>query len=494
MIPVSDAYKSAINADVRNIKPRVLVYFDGDSQPPAEFDEDTVVDIHLLEEVHAESDNPLGLVSANEVTISFDNSGRDFTPTNSASPYYNKLRPNILVKPYLGVEITPGDFEYVPLGVFRTGDWAAPSESVEATVACYDKLYEIGNKDIPMLPVQTNTTIAEMFKLLFQVLNLTPDQYEIDISLNQPIQVGWFPKGKVRDALQTLAIAGNCNISANRYGVIEVKNNFKSGNAVAILTDNNQIIAAENPQKYLDTYNKVSILYKTPYLKKSDSLLKIDSIVIPNGGITLEKIAFSSGPVVLIEQIKLIGAKNSVITAIEYGAWEITLQIANPDITETVTLEVIGKAVDTISSSCTIQDNDLINAWGLRELKIDNWLIQDKNVAKSYAESLLWLIKDPHANFSVEIRGDPAIEVNDIIQIQDPTDKIGTIDVVPIRLSLDYDGGLSARMEARKPIVPFGWVFMSPGLYAYVPRDVSGGMIEEWVFISPGLPILIRRS
>jgi len=493
MIPVSDEYKVKINADVRRIVPKVEVYFDGDGQPPIIFNQDKVISIILLEEAHAESDNPLGLVSSNEVTISFDNSSRNFTPTNSASPYYGKLKPNVLAKPYLGLEISPGIFEYIPLGVFKTGDWSAPSESVEATVTGYDKLYELGNKDAPMLPVQTNITIAGMFKLLFQVLGLAPDQYEIDASLNQIIQIGWLPKGSVRNALQILAIAGNCNVSVSRHGVIKVKNNFKSGNAVALLTNDDQIISAENPQKYLDTYNKVSILYKTPYLKKSDSLLKIDSIVIPNGSIALEKTAFSSGPAAVIDQVRLIGAKNSAIAAIEYGTWEITIQITNPGAAETVALEVIGKVVDMISSSCTLQDNDLINAWGSKELKIDNQLIQNKDAAKSYAESLLWLVKDPYMNFALDIRGDPATEVNDIIQIKDPIDKIGTVDIAPIRLSLDYDGGLNARMEARKPIVPFGWVFVSPGLYVYVPRDVSGGMIEEWTFVSPGLATLIRR-
>ncbi|RJQ25521.1 MAG: hypothetical protein C4589_10995 [Peptococcaceae bacterium] len=471
MIMVSNDYKTAINADVRNIKPRVLAYFDGDGQPPIELDENTIVDIHLLEEAHAESDNPLGLVSANETTISFDNSSRDFTPTNLTSPYYDKLRPNLLIKPYLGLETSPGTFEYVPLGVFRTGDWSAPSESVEATVTGYDKLYELGNKDIPMLPVQTNTTVAGMFELLFQVLGLAPDQYEIDISLNQPIQVGWFPKGKVRDAFQVLAIAGNCNVSANRYGVVRVKNNFKSGNAVVTLTDNDQIIIAENPQKYLDTYNKVSMIYKTPYLKKSDSLLKIDSIAIPNGGFIFQNLAFS-GPVAIIDQISLVGAKNAVVESIEYGTWSITVSVSNSGPAETVSLEVFGRMIETLNSTSLIQDEYLLARWGERELKIDNEMIQDKEVATLYAQSLLSLLKDPYMNLSLDVRGDPALEVNDIVEIQDQTDKIGIVDALPIRITLNYDGGLGGRIEARKPIAPHDWVFMSPGLYAYVPRDI----------------------
>lgn len=473
MIPVSDAYKSAINADMRNIKPRVLVYFDGDSQPPAEFDEDTIVDIRLLEEARVESDSPLGLVSANEITISFRNDDRAFTPTNPASPYYGKLRPNVLVKPYLGVETSPGVFEWVPLGIFRTGDWSAPSGSVEATITCYDKLYEIGNKDVPMLPVVAETTIYGLFGLLFQALGLSSSDYLIDPNLNQPVRIGWLPKGKVKDALQTLAVASNCIVMADRYGIIQARSNFVSGSPVAVLTDNDQIISAENPQKYLDTYNIVKLNYKLPYLKPPDSLLKIDSLAVPNGGITLQNIEFSSGPVAVVDQVRLTGVKNAVIASVQYGAWTITIEIANPGTDEIVSLEVTGRAVDVINSTHTARDNAAVALWGEKELKIDNQLIQDLNTAKGYADSLLQWVKDPHVNFSLNFRGDPALEVGDIIEVQDAADKIGDVALVPIRITLDYDGALKAKMEARKPILPYQWAFVSPGLYVYVPYGIT---------------------
>lgn len=492
MIPVSDAYKTAIKADVRNIKPRVLVYFDGDGQPPVEFDEDTVVDIHLLEEARAESDNPLGLVSSNEITISFKNDDRAFTPTNPASPYYGKLRPNVLVKPYLGLEISSGVFEWVPLGVFWTGDWSASSYNVEANVTCYDKLYELGNKDIPMLPAATETTLYELFETLFQVLGLSSGDYSIDPSLNQPVRIGWLPKGKAKEAFQTLAMAGNCSVTADRYRIIRVRSNFVSGSPVAVLTDNDQIITVENPQRYLDTYNIVKVNYKLPYLKPSASLLKIDSLAVPNGGITLQNVEFSSGPVAAVDQVRLTGAKNAVIASMQYGAWEITVEIANPGPDEAVSLEVTGRAVDMINSTYTARDNEAVALWGEKELKIDNPLIQDLNTAKSYADALLQLVKDPHVNFSLDLRGDPALEVGDIIEVRDVADKIGDVAVVPVRISLDYDGALEAKMEARKPILPYQWTFVSPGLYVYGPYGITQS-IEEYVFVSPGLPVKIRR-
>lgn len=492
MIPVSDAYKSAINADVRNIKPRVLVYFDGDSQPPAEFNEDTVVDIHLLEETRAESDNPLGLVSANEITISFKNDDRAFTPTNQASPYYGKLRPNTLVRAYLNLETSADVLEYIPLGVFRTGDWSAPSGSVEATVTCYDKLYEIGQKDVPMLPVIADTTIYAIFEMLFQALGLTPSDYEIDISLNQKIALGWLPKGKVRDVIQILAVAGNCTVTADRYARIRVRSNFVSGDPVAILTDNDQIITAENPQRYLDTYSAVKVNYKLPYLKESASLLKVESLAIPHGGITLQEIEFMTGPVASVDQVRLVGAKNATVGTVQFGAWSITVQITNTGPDETVTLEVTGRAVDMITSIYTAEDSTAITAFGRKELRIDNEMIQSLDVARLYANSLLQYVRDPAVKFHLDIRGDPAIEVGDIVQIQNPTDKIGTVNVVPIRFNLDYDGALSAMMEARKPIIPVDWVFGCPGLIEFVSREIPKAA-EDWVFASPGLAIFIRR-
>ena len=489
MISTSDAYKTAINALENYIVPLVYVYFDGDTSAPTEFTGTSIVKINFTEEAKSESGtagNPFGEVSSNEITISFDNSNYDFTPTNASGAYYGKLRPNLLVRVYLGVEKTAGVYEYVPLGVFRTSDWETPSQAVEATVTCSDKLYEIGDRDVPMLPAVTNTTVYAMFETLFTALGLSSLEYEIDISLNQAISIGWYPKGKVIDALQSLAIAGNCNVMASRYGTIRVRNNFKTGNAVATWTDSNQIITAGNPQRFLDTYNAVKVNYKLPYLKAESSLLKVESLTVPQGGLTLDEITFTTTPVAAVTQVKLTGATNVAVSTMEYGAHAISIALTNTGAAESVTLEVLGQAVDMISTTYTAEDAALIALWGRREISIDNDLIQTKNVAQLYAISLLQYMKDPSNNFSLNIRGDPSLEVNDIIQIDDDTDKIGTINIVPIRFNLDYDGGLSATVEARKPIVPYDWCFVSPGLMIHAVRTITEAA-DEYYFISPGL-------
>jgi len=449
MLTVSNDYKTAVNADSRRWIPKIEVYFDGINQPPVIFNGDDIIDCTFLEEATAESDNPLGSVSANEVTISFNNSTRAFTPTNILSPYYGKLKPNVLVKPYLGLELPDTTYEYIPLGVFRTGDWGSPSGTVEATVTCFDKLYEIGDKEVPMLPVKQNTTIGELFVLLFNALGIT--SYTVDESLNQVISIGWLSKGKVRDALQSLAVAGNCNVMADRYGAIRVQSNLSAGSSVVTFTDSNQIFSAENPQKYLDTYSVVKVNYKLPYLKAKDTILRVENVSIPNGGVTLQY-EFSSGPIANVEKVKINGV-TSTISQVDYGAWDISIQISNAGSAENVTVEVTGQAVASITSAYTIQDDTAVAQFGIKEIPIDNDLIQSEVVAQAYATGLLSYVKDPLVNFTISCRGNPAVEVCDVITIQDDTDKIGTVDVIPIRINLNYDGALDCTIEARKKVV-----------------------------------------
>lgn len=471
MIETSAEYKIAVYNDERRWVPKVEVYFDGDEKAPTIFEGDDIAIISSLEEEKADFDNPLGLVTANEIDVTFDNSDRKFTPTNNNSPYYSKLKPNILIKPYLGLLLPDESLEYIPLGVYRTGDWRTPSMSVEATVTAYDRLYALGELSVPMLPVAVDINIGKLFKVLFDALGLGPDEYYIDPTLNQRVSIGWFPQGKARDAFQTLAVAGKCSINVDRYGVIRVKNNFSAGSHVAVLTDDNQIISVENPQRYLDIYSAVRINYSIPYIKESESILKVENLKVPNGGIAFE-VAFNNGPVYSVEQISLIGARNATIEEIKYGAWAVAIRIRNHGAAEVVNLEAIGRVVDKLDSTYNVQDDDAVVEFGLKELTISNYLIQNEDVARTYGNALIQYVTDPSTNFKLSVRGDPALEVGDIIQISNDIDKIGTKNIRLSRINLDYDGGLSAGIEARKPVVPYYWCFIGPGLFAYVPRSL----------------------
>jgi hypothetical protein len=470
MISVSEAYKNAINTSARHIQPKVLIYFEGENNPPTEFYGDIIQKITLLEELKADTDNPLSLVSSNEITIDFVNISHYFTPSNINSIYYGKLLPNIMIKPYLGLEISPGTYEWIPLGVFWSSNWNNSSENI-ASVTGYDKIYKIGELSTPMIRAQGNTTIYDLFITFFTALGLTSSDYIIDTSLKQyKITLGWY-SGTVREVLQKFAIAGNCNIITDRYGVIRVKSNFNNDNSVATLTDIQDIYETSNPQDYSSIFSVVKVNYTIPSIQLESELLKIENFKIPNGTTVFNNISFTE-PVYSVSQVNLIGSVNAVITDVKYGSNSITITVNNSGQEEIATLQVIGQSITTATATYTAQDNDTINKIGIKTMEINNEFIQNLDNAKDYATSLLFLVKNPLAKYIIKARGNMAIEVGDIITIVDSINKIPQTNVLINRMNMEYNGSLECDINAEIPIIPFDWVYISPGLYIYTARNI----------------------
>lgn len=439
MLNVSETYKQAIDADIRHIIPRVLVYF---SEIPTEFTVDEVISLHLLEEAKAETGNPLGAVSSNELTITLDNSNCFFNPTNTASPYYGLLKPNVKVEAFLAVKTAAGTYEETPLGTFYTAEWS------EGTVTGYDSLYTLGGMDVPMIKTQEDTTIGRMFAALFDAMEVA--NYSIDPGLDQTIRIGWLPNGSTQQALQALCVAGNCFINVDRTGVIRVQKNALSGVPVSTLTDDNQIIRAVNPQKYLDIYNQVKVTYCRPRLGKRDTILNMDGIEIESGTSEIDKTHFNAAPIGKVERISINHRANSSINTLSYDAWSVLIGTVNPGSAEIVNIIGRGYPLNLTYRDRTTRDDALIAEWGLKELVIQNDLIQDSRVARTYAQDLLALVADPFRGFELEIRGNPALEIGDIIEISDPTDNIPLTNIAIERITLDYDGGLSGSISGRR--------------------------------------------
>ena len=442
----------------------VVLYFGAVAQ--LIFEGDDVVDFSILEEMRAEGSAPLGSVTANECSVTFKNDYRWFTPQNKQSPLHGLLKPKTLFEPYLGVEVSPNTFEMVPMGKFRSTDWNAPSTSVDASITGYDRLYEIGDLEVPLLPVLRNVKIKDLFEILFQAIGLQPDEYDIDPTLVQSVQIGWIPEGKVFDALRVMTEAGNCSVTTDRLSRILVRNNFQYiGQPVARFTDDDHIFEIDNPQRILDTYTHVKVDYKLPSLKPVQEILVVDDLEIQPGSTTLRNLKFREAPVALVTTVQLLNNTSCKITHFEYGAWGMNITINNTSSdTEIVKMIVYGRPIELASSAQTAVNYEIL-ASGVKEriYSIDNPLIQNPNVAKIYSAAILDYLSDPLANFSMQTRGNPALELRDIIEVESITDKIPLSRVSIMRSSVRFDGGLSIDIDAKKPIVPSYWIFLAPG-------------------------------
>jgi hypothetical protein len=304
-----------------------------------------------------------------------------------------------------------------------------------------------------------------MFERLFLALGLTSDDFVIDSSLIQPVRIAWYPSGIVRDTLQTLADAGFCSVRTDRIGRIVVQSTLGSGSVQETYTDDDAVISSENPQKLLNIYSKARVGYRLPYIKQNNLLIENDNLYIPNGGTTLSGIDFNAEdiPVVEVSEVRLIGATNSFVEDVSFGANTITIQIMNALAGETVRLEVYGRGTGSHTSSRDAIDTDMAALYGQRELTLFNPFIQTLDTAQTYANKLLTYASDPLNDYEINFRGDPALEISDIIQIINPSDKLGTIEVFPYRSQLEFDGGLRQTIAAKRAVPLQTWGFVGPG-------------------------------
>jgi len=453
MITTTSDYKTNISASERNLKPKVEIYFDGEDSPPVVLGSDNIASIEYLEEAQAEGDNPLGAVSSNEIVIVLLNDDQAFNPDNPSGPYYGKLKPNVLVKPYYGLKIN-GSFEWISLGSFWTGYWDAESTTVYAEVICNDRLFLIGEEDMPLIPTMEDVSRYTLFETLFQAVGLASDDYSIDTSLaSDNVDVAYYPDGNVRNALNKLAEAFNCTVFVTRDNIIKVLNNQTAGSSVKTFNDTDLVISSKMPQRFDEIYSDIDLKYIHHSIGELSSLLVIENLEIGASGSTYIDLKFTTAPVAFVSHIKITEVPHVSITSFSIGTWGMDITIAN-DIatTQTINLEVMGYPLELVENVVTVRNATTYTLLGdkARVLSLKNYLIQNSDDATSQANLILPIVSNIRAYVECTTRGDPSIELGDVITINDVTNKIINTEIVPIRFKYRYDGGLECEIKGMK--------------------------------------------
>ena len=459
MLSVSGDFLTATSAPVREWQAELKFYFDGESNPPVVFEDDRIVDFDLLEESAEESRNPFGFVSSNELAMTLVNDDRVFTPTNTASPYYGKLKPNVKVEAELKLKVDddPVTWESVPLGTFRTGDWDAPSENVHASVVGHDRLYSLGEKELDLVRVQSDLTLYDMWVNLFTFLGLSASDYEVDATLTQVIEIGWYPKGRAKEAMQQMAQGGGCYVYVDRNNKIQVVNARASSASVVTLTDQDQIMDIRVPQKHQDMRSAVEVSFIRPTLGESKEILRVDDIELPSGTTTFE-FEFSDGPVALLEQVSVLKGTNITIDSIHYGTWGCRITITAPDsegdpILQIISIAARGQVVDKGAAAVRVVNAPVEAEIGEEIFTLETNYIQSAEDATDFANALLALVSDPAPFVNVLIRANPALELSDTVTIDDPSDKVPTVETVIRKSTLRYMGGLDGELSTIKRVL-----------------------------------------
>ena len=108
------------NATTRHIQLMLKVYLN--STPLIVTKDDYLIDATILLEACSDGDSPFGNVTANQLNCTLLNLNGLFSPTNSDSIYYGKIKKGLKIEVYIK-PVDNDEVEYDPLGIFYVTDW-----------------------------------------------------------------------------------------------------------------------------------------------------------------------------------------------------------------------------------------------------------------------------------------------------------------------------------------------------------------------------------
>ena len=432
-----DATDEDFNAHSRCILLKLDIFFDGlQNNPLTVTREDYLIDADILDEAGAEDNNPLGAISANELAFSLYNDSGIFSPTNPESPYYGKIKVNVPIIPYMKPDMDDGtEVNWIKMGVYYVSDWNATITGAAASITANDKLQQVFLEPAPVIPVGLNKTQAAFFQEVFDALGYAA---KISQDLNATL-LYTFTEGEQKKFLQEMLQGAIAYCTCDKNGGIVIEPLDSTRPLRATLTDADQIISVDAEQSIVKTYGGVELTYVLPQLTEAIQLLEIKEANVPAGIFTHNKVAFSKGPAKVITNVCAI-TENKEVAIVDYvnSPWDITLITKNESTTKaTSDLTVYGIAVDFVE---TILTDNVSNV-----LKVKNRYIQSTEYAIKYKEMLEAFVNSDMPTLTLQVRGNPLLNVGDKIRVQSERYNLDFTGVLQ-RINYKYVGSLSCEI------------------------------------------------
>ncbi len=478
--PASVDYFDRIdNAQVsRHFTARIDAYFDGDAAAPTSLTGGMLSDYKFKREMAAEDTFPLGRVSCSTLSVNLNNALRYFTFTNTASPYYGKLKTGTKCILYTSLQLADGSYEEKRMGTVYTSDWDVTSNEVTANLVCYDRLYFLRKKKVPKLPVFINTTVAKLFTYLFQALGLKPTEYIVDSALEYSIPYGWIPGTTVDEALQALTQAGMCTIYVDRYDRIVTALPYKRLIAGRILsagiTGNSQIKSINQLQAAYKAYTGVSIEYYNYSVENNATLALLSDQKLEVNANEFLNVAFTSSPALKVTGVYAKNTRTSIST-MSAGATSMDITLTAAEASSSVDIEVVGNVLKgTTQSTSFTSGKETTERAQDNKLEMSSVLMQSTSVAKAYGNKLCQIITDEHAYITADLRGDLTFDIGDVYVFNDPRHDINEMPFYLTRIELNFNGALSCSVACTKydSLAVYEYAYLGPGFSTKILKNL----------------------
>jgi len=295
--------------------------------------------------------------------------------------------------------------------------------------------------------IEQETTLYTITKqILVDGLNGLNTAHSIDQELQlYPIPYSWLKNMSHRKALGKCAEAAGGVCYQKRDGTIRVEagtwiKRRQYDDPVAIIGDD-RILSMESP--VADVRNAVQITTR-PYEAGANQVVWTASGDKDfEAGETITYTASFNFDAVTDCYSVLTGAGATIVSEVFYfKKAEITVHAASA---VTIGLQIYGKPLSIVGSRViTETDGESVRRYGTKSLIIDeNDLIQTPKIAELIAESAVDVLGEQLRNIEIDWRGDPTIELGDIVSIHSEKAAI-------VSQELEFDGTLKAKAKLRR--------------------------------------------
>lgn len=230
-----------------------------------EYGPDKLIKLNLLREVSLTGET----IPASELIFTIDNSDKEFDILNPKG-FYRFLQERQEAKLEMGLEISSGIFEYVPMGLFYLFDWKNDEGNLTTTFTALDVIRLLDDYEMENLTPDPKNLYV-LAEEVMATAGIT--DYEIDSSLQDISTQAVFRKMTTRALLQQICIAGCAVPYTDRKGKLIIKR----------LTDNEPIDNITFDISYLEPQIKLDRLISAVEVNIYDNGTINDTFKLSNG-------------------------------------------------------------------------------------------------------------------------------------------------------------------------------------------------------------------
>lgn len=381
------------------------------------YEDSNLINLSLLEELsYEDSLEKLGGVSANELTVNFNNEDKSFYFNNPESRIAGYIKKNRKVRAWLGVDVPDSDSTiWSPIGTFWTYSWDVPVGSLIAKMTAFDTIGLLGTQTYYDHQVYRNMsmgalvdTVLTSAKSSFSFLQWRVDAELYDII----IPVAWFEYASYAAALNRIASCDLVNIYCARDGSIVASKRLSGVQSPDdVWSDATNIVSKNYPTLYTTPANYLDV-YVTDVNSIEHEILRVEGVAHSVTAGDVRSFNFS-GPV---ESVSTLSVDSSASYEYEAYSWGIRLTFTSTGILRSIV--ATGEALEVKAvTSVHLQDAASIDDNGIVPCEIRSDFIQTTEHASRLANYLYGRAVDSIYDVEVDYRGDIALTLNNKISL-----------------------------------------------------------------------------